>query len=343
MKRRDFATDTDGGVHPAILKALIEAQESERSPAAAARMIERARCLFQEQFGADSEVYFVATGAGAQVLGLQTLLKSYQAVLCDQSSDLYRSACGAFENYTGSRLLSIKTGLGKITLDHIRSFLALREDERQVQPKVISLSQATPLGTVYTIEELTLLTDFAHAHSLRVHMDGERLCFAAAYAGCSLEATTRACGIDVLSFGGTNNGMLFGDAIVFIDRDLAADFTHIRTQGMQRLSQELYVAAQFNAFFSHDFWLKNALHANDMAHLLARELAPIEEIDVAYPQQTNAVFARLDRKYSDALSKQYEFSTWDEPTNEVRWSTSYATQPEDVRQFIAAIKRILKA
>ncbi len=343
MVRKSFASDNYAGVHPAIMQAVVEANTGECPSYGEDHWTEMARQKFKELFGKNAETYFVLTGTAANVLGLHMFLKPYQAVICPQTAHINVDECGAPEQYLGSKLLTVKTGMGKLTIETIEPWLSVIGNQHHVQPRVISLAQATELGTVYTKEELIALTDFAHKNNLLVHMDGARLCNAAATLNCSLKELTVDCGIDVLSFGGTKNGMMLGEAVIFFDTAVAHDFKYVRKQGMQLASKMRFISAQFIRLLSDNLWLENALHANNMACLLARELEPLEEIDLAYPVQSNAVFARLEKRYIAILQKQYSFYVWNEAESEVRWMTSFATQPHDVSEFAQVIKQVVKS
>ncbi len=343
MHKKSFASDNYAGIHPKVLQAIIDANVGDCPAYGDDTWTEQATQLCKQHFGKDSAVYFVTTGTAANVLGLHAIMKPHQAIICADTAHIQVDECGATENYLGSKLLTVQTGTGKLTVDQLRPFLSAIDNQHQVQPKVISLSQPTELGTVYSLEELKRITDFAHSHDMLVHMDGARLSNAVAFLGSTLEEVTRGCDIDVLSFGGTKNGMMFGEAVVFFNSQMAVDFKYIRKQGMQLLSKMRFISAQFNALLSDSLWLDNARHANEMGQLLVRELQSIDEIDLAYPVQTNAVFARLDRKYIKALQKEYRFYVWNEATDEVRWMTSYNTQPDDIHDFVKCTKKIIKA
>lgn len=342
MNKKNFASDNFSGVHPNILQAIINANVGDSRAYGEDRWTREATDLSKQYFGKNTEIFFVTNGTAANVLGLHAVLKPYQAVICANTAHINTNECGATENYIGSKLLTIATGNGKIAVNQIASFLFTTGNEHHVQPRVISLSQATELGIVYTLKELKEITDFAHSHDMLVHMDGARLANAVAYLGCSLEEATTGCGIDILSFGGTKSGMMFGDAVVFLNASLARDFKYIRKQGMQLLSKMRYVSAQFIALLTNDLWLENARHANVMAQLLVSELQSIEEIDLAYPVQTNAVFARLNRQCIQALQKEYYFHVWNDAIDEVRWMTSFDTQASDVKRFAARIRMLVK-
>lgn len=337
MEIKGFASDNYAGIHPDILQAINDANKGHSKSYGNDPYTEKAIQLFKQHFGQDIDIYFVLTGTAANVLSIKTMIKSHQAVICAQSAHINVDECGAPENYTGSKLITIPTENGKLTIEQIQNILISRGDEHRVQPKIISITQATELGTVYTPDEIKIITQFAHANNLYVHMDGARLCNAAASLNTSLAAITKDVGIDVLSFGGTKDGMMLGEAVLFFDKNLATEFKYIRKQGMQLASKMRFISTQFIALLSNDLWRKNALHANAMAQLLATEIKKISHIKISKDVQTNAVFAHVDPKIITRLQEKYFFYVWNEKASEVRWMTSWDTTQEDVLNFVDSI------
>lgn len=338
---KGFASDNYAGIHPTILEAINNANKGHSKAYGNDTYTKAAIELFKKYFGNDIDVYFVCTGTAANVLSLSTLLKPFQGIICAESAHLNADECGAPEKYTGSKLLTIPTKDGKLTVDAIKNQLINIGDQHKVQPKVISIAQATELGTVYTPDEIKVITDFAHANNLLVHMDGARLSNATASLNVSLAAITKDVGIDVLCFGGTKDGMMLGEAIIFFNRELAKDFQYIRKQGMQLVSKMRFISAQFIALLTNNLWLKNAQHANAMAQLLADEIKKIPQIKLSKPVQANAVFAYVDPTIIPLLQEKYFFYVWDEATSEVRWMTSWDTTKEDILDFVEFIKKII--
>jgi threonine aldolase len=343
MTWKGFASDNYAGIHPDILKAINDANKGHAKAYGGDTYTEEAIALFKKNFGENIDVYFVCTGTAANVLSLSTLLKPYQGIICAESAHINVDECGAPENYTGSKLLTVPTTDGKLTVDAIQNQRLNVGDQHKVQPKVISITQGTELGTVYTPEEIKKLTDFAHAHNLYVHLDGARLSNAAASLNVSLAAITKDVGIDVLTFGGTKDGMMLGEAVIFFNKDLSKDFKYIRKQGMQLVSKMRFISAQFIALFTDNLWLKNAQHANAMAQLLAEEIKKIPQIKMNKSVQANAVFAIVDSQIIPILQEKYYFYVWDEATSEVRWMTSWDTTKEDILDFVAFIKQTVAA
>lgn len=340
---KSFASDNYAGVHPHLLKAIHDANEGHTQAYGNDRYTQEAIALFKQHLGQDVDVYFVCNGTAANVLSLNTLLKSYQAVICADSAHIHVDECGSAEKYTGCKLLPIATKDGKLTVDGIADYLTLRGNQHKVQPKLVSISQTTEWGTIYTLEEIKQITEFAHAHDLLVHMDGSRLSNAVASLNTTLAAITKEAGIDVLSFGGTKNGMMLGEAVIFFNKELAKDFPYIRKQGMQLISKMRFISAQFIALLNEDLWLKNAHQANAMAQLLADEIKKIPAITLSQEPQANAVFASLNPKIIPILQEKYDFYVWNEALSEVRWMTAWDTTIEDIQDFVAFIKQTLQS
>ncbi len=343
MIGKSFASDNYAGIHPHILKAIHDANEGHAQAYGNDHYTHDAIALFKQHLGQTIDVYFVCNGTAANVLSLNTLLKSHQAIICADSAHINVDECGSAEKYTGCKLLTVATKDGKLTVEGIAHYLNLRGNQHKVQPKLISISQSTESGTVYTLEEIKQITDFAHANNLFVHMDGSRLSNAIVSLNTNLAAMTKEAGIDVLSFGGTKNGMMMGEAVIFFNKELAEDFPYIRKQGMQLISKMRFISTQFIALLKDDLWLKNARQANAMAQLLANEIKKIPAIKLSQEPQANAVFACLDPKLIPLLQENYYFYIWNETLSEVRWMTSWDTTAEDIQNFVACIKQTLQS
>jgi threonine aldolase len=339
---RSFASDNNAGVHPEIIEAIKAANEGHVIAYGDDPFTARVIKTFQQHFGKDIAVYFVFGGTGANVLGLQAVTKSYQAVICAQSAHINVDECGAPEKFTGCKLLSVATPDGKIRVEQIRPFLDGVGFEHHVQPRIISVSQATEMGTVYTKAELRSLANFAHKNDMLLHVDGARIANAAVSLNVTFSEITTDVGIDVLSFGGTKNGMMYGEAVVFFNQKLAADFKYIRKQGMHLPSKMRYISAQFEALLSGDLWRRSAVHANRMARLLATELQKVRQIRITQPVESNGVFALVPKKYVTLLQKKYFFYVWDEQTSEVRFMTSFDTTEDDIIEFVDLVRRTVK-
>jgi threonine aldolase len=236
----------------------------------------------------------------------------------------------------------VSTPDGKITAEQIRPFLHGVGFEHHVQPGVVSISQASEMGTVYTQREVKTLSGFAHKHNMLLHMDGARIANAVVSLNASFKEITKDAGVDVLSFGGAKNGMMYGEAVVFFDKQLAADFKYIRKQGMHLPSKMRFIAAQFEALLSGDLWRRSAAHANRMAQILASELAKIPRITITQKVEANGVFALVPQKYITLLQKKYFFYVWNEETSEIRLMTSFDTTEQDIAEFIGLVRKIVK-
>lgn len=338
---RSFASDNNAGVHPTIMKALSAVNEGHTVAYGDDVYTESAVKKFQVHFGKNVEVYFVFNGTGANVTGLKTVTGSYEAVICADTAHINTDECGAAEKFIGCKLLTVPAKDGKIMTEQIKGFLHAAGNPHHNQPKVISITQSTELGTVYTPAEIKKLADFAHKNGMFLHMDGARLANAAAHLNVSLKQITGDAGVDILSFGGTKNGMMFGEAVVFFNRELAKNYQYMRKQGMQLASKMRFVAAQFEALLAGDLWLENARHANDMAQFLAAGIEKIPQIKITRQVQANGVFATVPPKYVSLLQKKYFFYVWNPETSEVRWVTSFDTTKKDVQDFVKFIKNTI--
>jgi len=339
---KTFASDNYSGAHPAIIQALMDANQGHVKAYGDDPYTARAITKFKEHFGQNIDVYFVCNGTAANILGLRTITESFQAVICAQTAHINTSECGGLENFVGCKLFLVPTTDGKITVDGIKAHLQCVGDLHQAQPKVISITQVTEYGTIYTLQEIKAIAAFAHANNLYLHMDGARLANAAASLGCTLKQLTVDVGVDVLSFGGTKNGGMFGDAVIFFSSELSTQFKYIRKGGMQLTSKMRFIAVQLEALLTNDVWLTNAKHANRMAQVLVKELEQFKEITITQKTEANEIFAVFPSQIIPVLQAQYPFYVWDEPTNEIRLVTSFDTTEDDVKQFVAAVKKLLE-
>src|SRR5437588_5218470 len=316
---RSFASDNNAGIHPEVLKAIAAANEGHVVGYGDDPYTESAIRKFHEHFGSDIAVFFVFNGTAANVLGLKALTDSYHAVICTEAAHIYNDECGAPEKFTGCKLIPIPTSDGKLTVEMIGHAYHGIGDQHHVQPRVVSITQSTEMGTVYQPEEIRALAQFAHQHEMLLHTYVARISNAAASLGQTLRQATRDLGVDVLSFGGTKNGLMGGEAVVFFNRRLAEDFLYLRKQGMQLASKMRFIATQFESLLTGDLWLKNARHANQMAKLLEKELCKIPAVEIVYPVEANGVFARIPREAIAKIQKRYFFYVWNEEQSVVRW------------------------
>jgi threonine aldolase len=342
LTRRSFASDNNAGVHPEIIEAIRNANDGHVIAYGGDPITARAVELFQKHFGSDVAVYFVFGGTGANVLGLKAITQPHHAILCADTAHVNVDECGAPEKFTGCKLITILTPDGKLRVEQIKPLLHGIGVEHHVQPRIISISQATEMGTVYTRDELKTLADFAHDNALLLHVDGARLANAAVFLDKTFKEITTDVGVDVLSFGGTKNGMMYGEAVVFFDKTRAADFKYIRKQGMHLPSKMRFISAQFEALLSGDLWRRGAAHANRMAQLLGSELAKMPKIKLTQPVESNGVFATIPEEYIPALQEKYFFYVWDDAISEVRLMASFDTSERDIQDFIELVKQIVQ-
>ena len=343
MSFRSFASDNNAGIHPEILDAITRANHDHVAGYGDDEYTNRAIAQFKRHFGEDIEVYFVFNGTAANVIGLSAITQPYHGVICAETAHINVDECGAPERFIGCKLIDIPTPDGKLTVDLIRPHVHGIGVEHHVQVRVISITQSTEMGTLYSREEVRAIADYAHANGLLLHMDGARISNAAAALGCSLRECTRNCGVDVLSFGGTKNGLMLGEAVVFfaksVENNAWDQVKFIRKQSMQLSSKMRFIAAQFEALLGEGgLWLRNARHANAMACALADGLADIPGIRITQAVQVNAVFAILPPSQIEQLLKEHFFYVWNEYTHEVRWMTSFDTTEADIAHFLDSIR-----
>ncbi|TDW30116.1 L-threonine aldolase [Cryobacterium psychrophilum] len=346
---RGFASDNYSGIHPEILEAIVQANGAHQVAYGEDVYTARLQEVFVEQFGEGIEAFPVFNGTGANVIGLQSMLPRWGAVICTSSAHINSDEGGAPEYVGGFKLLPVATLDGKLTPDLIDQEAWGWGDEHRAQPLVVSITQSTELGTVYTVEEVRAIANHAHKNGMTLHMDGARISNAAAALGVPVRAFTRDAGVDVLSFGGTKNGMMLGECIVVLNPAGSTGLKYLRKTNMQLSSKMRFISAQFVALLSNELWLRNARHANAMARRLRDALeagaadGSVPNIAFTQATQANAVFARLPLGVADRLRKSFRFYDWDEQTGEVRWMCGFDTSEADIDAFVAALKRELAA
>jgi len=340
--KKGFASDNNSGVHPSILKAMEAANHGHVVGYGNDVYTKTAIGIFKEMFGSETEVFFVFNGTGANVLGLSTVTHSFNSVICAETAHIQEDECGAPEKFTGCKLIPVEPVNGKLTPGLIQHHLKGFDFEHHSQPRVISISQVTEMGTVYTPEEIIAIADLAHKNNMLLHMDGARIANAAVALNLDFKAFTKDCGVDILSFGGTKNGMMMGEAVLFFNPELTPLTKYIRKQSMQLYSKMRFVGAQFIAYFENDLWKETATHANKMAKLLEAEVEKIPEIKLTQPVKANGVFAIVPRKIIEQLQEQFFFYIWNNMTSEVRWMTSFDTTEEEIYEFTALIKELIR-
>jgi threonine aldolase len=338
---RGFAGDNNASVHPDVMAALAAANHGHQPAYGADVHTARLRELVKAHFGDRAEVYPVFTGSGANVIGLQAMSERWSAVVCPESAHINVDECGAPEKVAGLKLIPVPTPDGKLTPELLDRYARGFGVEHHAQPAVVSITQSTEHGTLYTPGEIAAIGALAHERGMRLHVDGARLANAAAALDLPPRAFTTDAGVDVLSFGGTKNGLMFGEAIVVLDPSAVRGVPYLRKAALQLASKMRYVSAQLVALLENDLWLRNARHANAMAARLAGAVARLPGVEIVRPVQVNGVFAVLPREAAERLRKRFRFSTWDDRTGEVRWMCSFDTTEADVDAFAAAIAQEL--
>ena len=342
----DFASDNHAGAHPDVLAALAAASPGHAGSYGADEVTARLDDLWRRHFGADARGFCVFNGTGANLAAIDALTGPHEAVICTETAHMHTDECGAPERLTQTKLLTVATAHGKLSPGDIARWEAQRADEHRVQPRLVSITQASELGTVYTVDETSALADAAHELGMYLHVDGARLANAAAALDATLAELTTDAGVDAVSFGGTKNGLAVGDAVVFTRAELAEDFAFTRKQLGQLASKMRFISVQFEALLGGELWLENARHANAMAARLAVAVEAIEGVEITHPVQANAVFARLARPAIDRLLDEVPgappFYVWDETADEVRWMCAWDTEPAEVDAFATAIADAVK-
>ena len=337
---RGFGSDNHSGVHPEILQALHSANVDHEPSYGTDSITEKCNVLFKKEFGEQTESFFVFNGTAANVLSLKALMKSHESCFVTDISHMNMDECGAPEFFAG-KLIPLKSHNGKFILNELEKNLIRQGDQHFSQPKVISITQPTELGTTYSLTELKEIISWAKKNNLYVHIDGARFTNALNYLRCSMKNLTADLGVDILSFGGTKNGLMFGETVVILNPQLQKDFKYIRKQAAQLPSKTRFIAAQFLAFLQTRLDQKISAHCHQMALYFKDQLEKYcPDITVSYPIQSNAVFARIPKAWVKKLKQHYFFYVWDENTFECRLMCSWDTQKEDIDGFIAVAKQL---
>jgi threonine aldolase len=334
-----FASDNYSGIHPEILEAIQHANNLHDISYGADQFTQQANKQFESLFG-PVKVLYAFNGTGANVIALKCCTLPFHSIVCTESAHIHVDECGAPVQSTGCTLIPLKSD-GKLTPEMICPLLKVKGNVHHNQPKVISISQSTELGTVYSLQELKTLCEFAHANDMYVHLDGARISNAVAALGVDFKTATVDCGIDIMSFGGTKNGLMIGEAVLIFNDKLKINADYFQKQSTQLFSKNRFIAAQFSALLTNDLWLRMASHANRMAQMLATEISVIPEVKITRSVDANAVFAIIPEKAIDQLQKIYPFYIWDENTLELRWMCSFDTTTEDIMNFVSALKHII--
>ncbi len=338
---RSFASDNNSGISPEVLNKIKILNSGHVVGYGDDEYTAKALEILKDNFGYGSSPYLVFTGTGANVLGIAAALKPFHSVICAETSHIYVDECGAVERFTGCKLIPVETPYGKLTPEMLKKHMVGFNFEHHSQPGLISISQSSEMGTVYTIDEIKDLADFAHGYGLLLHMDGARLSNAAVTLGRNFKEMTSDAGVDILSFGGTKNGLMAAESVIFFKEALSDEFKYIRKQAMQLCSKMRFIAAQFIAFFEDELWKRNAQNANLMAQKLYTAVKVIPGVKVTQKVEANGVFAIVPKPAIPLLQKEFFFYPWNAETGEVRWMTSFDTTEEDIIQFTERIKEIL--
>lgn len=346
-----FASDNTATVHPAVMDALARVNEKHEISYGDDEYTREAEARIRELFDAEVTVYFVYNGTGANVLGLASMVRSWEATICTEIAHINEDETGAPEKFTGSKLLPVHPRTGKLTVDQLKPFMGRRGFEHTSQPRAVSLTQSTEVGTCYTPEEIREIAEFCREEGLYLHMDGARIPNAAVSLadrpGSAMEPremlreiTSRA-GVDVLSFGLSKNGIMFGEAVVFFRPELAPQALFLRKQTTQLASKMRYIAAQYSAMVDGDLWALNARRANALAARLAGRITAIDGVDLAYPVEANGVFPSLPQNAIAALREDWGFYTWEPERSIVRLMLCFDSDEQDVDQFCDALEALV--
>jgi len=342
MNKKTFASDNYAGVDPYIMEALLKANNGHAASYGADEYTARAIEKFKSLFGSQTEVYFAYNGTGANVLGLGAITRSFNSIICSDLAHINVDESTAPEKFMGCKLVTIPTKDGKIYPHEIRDRIQRIDDQHHPQAKVISISQTTEYGTAYTVDEVKAISAVAREHGLFLHMDGSRIANAAVSIDQDFRAFTIDAGVDVLSFGGTKNGLMFGEAVLFFKPEMATYMKYIRKQGMQLHSKMRFIGAQFDALLTGDRWKINAQHANRMAALLKQELLQTPEVRITQSVDANGIFAIIPSAAITALQEEHFFYVWNERTSEVRLMCAFDTQPAEIESFGKKLRSLLK-
>ncbi|MCL1933162.1 MAG: low specificity L-threonine aldolase [Candidatus Azobacteroides sp.] len=338
---KSFASDNNSGIHPQIIQAIIDVNQGHAVGYGDDERTGEADLIFRKIFGEDVRPYYVFNGTGANVVALQALTRSYQSIICATTAHINSDECGAPVKATGAVLKPVSTPDGKLTPELIAGELHELGVQHHSQPQVIYISQSTEMGTVYTVEEVKAICDFAHSRNLYVHMDGSRLANACAHLGVGLRELSRDCGVDILSFGGTKNGMMLGEAVIAFRPDRNESLMYYRKQSAQLYSKMRYLSAQYIAYFHNDLWLQNAAHANAMAKYLADRIRNLPGVRFTQKVESNSLFLILPQPVIQKMLENYFFYIWNESANEIRLVCSWDTTPADADAFFERLKTIL--
>jgi threonine aldolase len=331
---RSFGSDNHSGVHPAILKSVEKANAGHAAAYGGDFLSKQFSEKIKEIFGETAEPVIVFNGTGANVVALRAATQPFQSVIAPQTGHIVVDECGAPEFMTGAAIKTVDSTDGKLTPELLKPMLHGFGNEHHSQPKTVYISQCTELGTIYTPGEIAALADFLHRHDMYLYMDGARIANAAVSLNKSLKEITVDCGVDILGFGGTKNGMMMGESVIAFRPELAANLKYIRKQSAQLFSKMRYVACQFLSYLEDDLWAKNAQHANDMAQLLRNGISSIGDFEFTQPTAANVILVKMPETITSRLLENHCFYVWNEAVNEIRLVTSWDTSESDIETFL---------
>lgn len=340
---RGFASDNYAGIHPEILEAMARVNHGHQPAYGADDVTAELVSRMREHFGDRAEVFPVFNGTGANVVALQSATRRWEAVICAQTAHVNVDEGGAPEKVAGLKLWTVPTSDGKLTPELIATQVFDTGFVHRAQQAVVTITQSTEMGTVYSPDEVRAIADYCHAQGLALHLDGARIANAAAGLGVPFRAFTTDAGVDIVSFGGTKNGAMLSEAIIVLNPEYAAAVPFVRKTYMQLASKMRFISAQLLALLDDDLWLRSAQHANAMAARLAAGVRSIPGVTITQPVQANAVFATLPLAVTERLQEEFHFYVWNHQTGEVRWMCAWDTTESDIDAFVAAIAREMAA
>lgn len=333
-----FKSDNVSGVDNRILEYLLKINKNHENPYGEDFYSAEATKRISKLLNKEVTVYYVTSGTASNVIALSSILRPYQGVVCTDTAHINTDEAGAFERFSGSKILQVENHNGKIKIEDIQKYVNNLGDEHLSQAKVISISQLTELGTLYTNEEIKEIADYVHENNMYLHLDGARISNAVVALNTTFEDMVVKTGVDILSFGGTKNGMMIGEAIVCLNEKLDEEIKFHRKQGMQLLSKMRYLSAQFIPYIDDNIWYENAKHSNDMATYLKNELKKIDNIKIDDNLYGNMIFLNMDKKYINALKDEIGFNVIND--DYVRIVTSFDTEKEEIDNFIKKLKEV---